>query len=88
MNGKEENPVAMVVQTMVDAISSRHEAAAVLQQLAEHVSWGGYPHEITPRQVGQAVGRAMINCSGRLGDNLAEFIRGYLDYAKEHASLL
>jgi len=87
-NGQANSEVELVKTMTASAISSRHEAAAVLNQLAEQVSWGSYPREITPRQVGQALARAMLNCSEMLGDSLAEIVRGFLDYAKNKPDML
>jgi hypothetical protein len=81
---KDMNTEEFVLQSMVSSIGSRHAASELLQKVAECCSWGGYPQSVTPRQVGFAIARAMINCpTGRIHENLAELIRGYTDFSKK-----
>jgi|GEM_PF-4673443 len=49
---------------------SRGIAAERLHRVAEFTSWGGFPEDITPEEMGEAVSRALINCP--IGETLAE----------------
>jgi len=78
--------VAFALKAMSGSIMSRHSAADILRQVADDVSWGGFPQDVSPHQLGYAIGRAMINCSNGKGlrGNLIELAQGFWAYAREH----
>ena len=54
-------------------LQTRHVAAERLQKVAEAVSCGSYPDDVTPEELGEAVSRALVNWGG--GSLSAAFAR-------------
>ncbi|MBI4262725.1 hypothetical protein HY624_04345 [Candidatus Uhrbacteria bacterium] len=62
-------------------ISSRHEAADVLQRVAEKGQWGCWPDDVTCEQVGRALFRIAMNAHEE--NALAGILRGWVAAKRE-----
>ena len=69
------NEVEFVLEGMRSAISSRNLAAKVLQEVAKHGSYGGFPDNVTCEKIGRALFRICMNSPEQ--DPLMEIIKGY-----------
>ena len=67
--------VAGVLVNMSQSIGSRHEAAAILQKVADAGSYGGFPSDVTCDQIGEALERICLNAPIR--NPLTRVLKGW-----------
>lgn len=71
---------------MSHSIGSRHEAAAILQRVAEAGSWGGFPSDVTCDQIGEALERICLNAP--IQNPLTRVLKGWRKAAHRRARSL
>lgn len=71
---------------MSQTIGSRHHAAEVLQKVAEHGSWGGFPNDVSCDQIGEALERICLNAP--IPNPLTRVLKGWRKAAKRRARRL
>lgn len=67
--------VDVVLQAMGNSIASRHQAAEVLERVAEYGSAGCFPSDVTCEQLGRAIFRIAMNAPD--DDPLMSFLSGW-----------
>lgn len=75
-----------VLGGMSRSIGSRHEAAAILQKVAEAGSWGGFPSDVTCDQIGEALERICLNAP--IHNPLTRVLKGWRKAAHRRARRL
>jgi hypothetical protein len=78
--------VAGVLVAMSNSIGSRHQAAEILQKVAEAGSWGGFPSDVTCDQVGEALERICLNAP--IPNPLTRVLKGWRKAAHRRAHRL
>jgi len=68
---------------MSQSIGSRHEAAAILQKVAESGKWGGFPSDVTCDQIGEALERICLNAP--IPNPLTRVLKGWRKVAHRRA---